>query len=756
MPKDPIIAQYSDPAKVQEVIRASDDVEQRRGENRVLINRAANNEPLMDDAQAEQIGLKIFNRWGEMSEVLANARRQMMMHFHSMSTFFTVTLPKAPEEARSEWGGEITEFINNKMKQGDKALEWFSTNESRWSAVVCHGIGPLHWDDPKEWKSKVVAICDLRIPTDTLSDFSNLQCFAIRKPYTPGELSKKAYSKVEGRFKWNKKAVASMLGQIEQVKTVMAENQYDYQSTPEKFEELRKQNGGYWASDAMPVINLWHFYFKNDDEEWELKVVPDMGSSVVSPEVSDDEFICESIGKVASKWQHILQVQYGDLSNDSPHKYQAVRSLGFLQYEPCYWTDLTRCRFLQHVHDNFNILLRMADPIDRARAAVQVFQNLAVLKPGVSIVPAAERHMVDGNLVEAALALTKQLQGELSSTYTQEADSGTKKERTAFETGVQVQSTNSKLAGILMAATVRETFVYREICRRFCLRPSDDEDVQAFQRDMQKRVKIPLEWMNSDYWVVEPTTPLGNGNPTMAMVESENVMKLRPMAGPGAQQEMLHDAAVSMVGAQRAKRWFSVKEKATSEASVAALNAFNTLMQGLPPQVPNGLSMIAVAETLVKACTDKITTIKKTTKMATPQEMIGLGNAVLYIESLLKGMEGDQANIPKIKQMAHALAQVGNELKRMAKQQQAEAQKAQQKQQQQESNGEIQAHMAETASKIRGKQAETMSKIQMKQVEAKQKLQHKNAEFVADQKRKNLSTVADIARNGARKATDEK
>lgn len=760
---EPIIAQYSDAAKVQLVIRASDDVEQRRGENRTLINEAANNEPLMTDEVADQQGILVNTRWGEMMELLANARRQMTVHFNSMPTFFTVSLPKAPEEVRADWEGEITEFINNKMKQGDRGLEWFATNKSRWSAVVCHGIGPLFWDDPKSWNAKVIAICDLRIPTDTLSDFSNLTCFAVRKAYTPGELSAKAYSKTQGRFKWNKKAVASMLDQIEQCKTVMAQNQYDYQSTPEKFEELRKQNGGYWASDAMPVINLWHFYFKNDEGKngkWELKVVPDMGSSVVSPEVDDNEFICESIGPVADKWQHILQVQYGDLNNTSPHKYQSVRSLGFALYEPCYWTDITRCRLIQHVQDNFNIYLRMADPVDRARASVQVFQNMAVLKPGVTVVPNTERHQVDGNLVEAALAMTKQLEGEMSSTYTQEVDSGTKKEQTAFETGVKVQQRNAMLSGILMEATFRETFVYKEICRRFCLENSDDEDVQDFRTDMLKRVKIPKAWLDVKYWVIEPTTPLGNGNPTMAMVESENVMKLRPLAGPAAQQEMVHDAAVTMVGPRRAKRWFSVKEKPTSEASVAAMNAFSALMQGGRPQVPNGLSMLAVVQTLVQYCVDKITTIERTTKMATPQEMIGLTNAVGYVKSLLQGMEGDQANMVKIKEFAHAIAQVENELKRMQHKQQAEQQKAQQQDKMKEANGEAQAHLVETAAKIKGKTAETANKIQMKKVEGQQKLQHQNQAFVADQQRKNLSTVAEIARNGerekAKKPTDEK
>ena len=59
---------FSTPQKVLATIRDSDDAERARGENRVLINRAANNEPLLDDDEAEKIGMKIYNRWGERSD----------------------------------------------------------------------------------------------------------------------------------------------------------------------------------------------------------------------------------------------------------------------------------------------------------------------------------------------------------------------------------------------------------------------------------------------------------------------------------------------------------------------------------------------------------------------------------------------------------------------------------------------------------------------------------------------------------------
>ena len=159
-------------------------------------------------------------------------------------------------------------------------------------------------------------------------------------------------------------------------------------------------------------------------------------------------------GPIAPSWRQILHVQFGDLNNKAPFLYHSVRSLGFALFEPCYWTDFTRNRLLKHTLDQFNILLRITDPVDRARAQIQVFQNLGVVKPGVSIVPAAERHQIDAQLAEMALAMGKQLQQEASTAYTQNIDTGTQKEQTAFETGVKVQQTNAMLSGLMLTARI--------------------------------------------------------------------------------------------------------------------------------------------------------------------------------------------------------------------------------------------------------------------------------------------------------------
>lgn len=748
---------WSDPSKVLSTVQAGDEVSQARGENRVLINKAANNEPLVDEEEAKRLKMKIYNRWGELMLHLADARRQYINNFVSPVTYFSVSIPKAAEEVRSTWEGFITEALNEKLKEGDNALEYFELHRSRWAAVVCHGIGPMMWEDKYTWLPRYVAIEDLRIATDVELSFRNLVWFAIRIAYTPGELSRRAFSKAKSKFTWNKKAVASILKNVEEINTVMADNNYDWTTTPEKFEELRKQNCGYWDGDAMPTINLWHFYHQDEDGKWYLKVVPENTTSYTSPETTD-EFICQSDEAVADNWRQILHVQFGDLNNKAPFLYHSVRSLGFALFDPCYWTDYLRCKLLQHTLDQFNWLLKITDPIDRARAAVQMFQDMAVMKPGVSIVPANERHQVDAALVESVMAQTTQLQDKASTAYSGNIDDGTAREQTAFETGVKVQKNNALLSGLMLVAQVYEKFACKEICRRFCLPNSDDEDVKDFQASC-KKAGIPKAWLDVKKWRVEITLPLGSGNPTMAMVEAQNALAIRPMLDPGAQTEALRDAATQMVGSVRANRWIKPQSKAVSQDAAVTAGGFNSMMLGVMPQIPEGTNPLIQAKTLIALTAQFILKITHTTKIPTLDQMAGLQNVLTYIAKLLQGMAGDKGNEPKVKEFAKGLNQLENEVKKLAQ----HMQQAMQKQQQQngengngaETAAKIQATMAETQAKIKSQSAITQQKLMSKEKGDIQKRRHADTKFKAEQQRQNVKTVADIARDRARQPMEK-
>ena len=103
-------------------LRAGDEPEWSRGRNRVLINRAANNDPLLDEDEAKWVGMDMNIRWGEFMNALAHACRQYLTNFTTQH-LFRFRSQRHQKKSAPIGGDFITEFINDVMKEGDHELE---------------------------------------------------------------------------------------------------------------------------------------------------------------------------------------------------------------------------------------------------------------------------------------------------------------------------------------------------------------------------------------------------------------------------------------------------------------------------------------------------------------------------------------------------------------------------------------------------------------------------------------------------------
>lgn len=740
---------FSTPSRVLQTIRAGDNVERIRSENRRKVNDAANCVPPFTREEAKKIGLKICVNFGEMMDCLAEIRRQLISAFWSNNNFFKVMIPLAPADHQGEWEAFITEQINSVMRE---SRDYFELHNSRWTSVASHGVGPMHAPNEDDWCWDYVSMSDLRIPTDTTINFKNLDWYSVRKAYTPGELLVEAFKKGAGN-KWDKRAVVDILKSYKEINWDYGANNYNLETDVEKFAELVRQDGGYYMGDAMPTIPLWHFYFKDDTEPdnkgWFMRVVPE--TSALKAGVNADKFLWTSNTPEASKLEHLLHCQFGDISNDAPVKYHSLRAPGYALMEPIFYSNLTRCRLLQHVHDNFNIWLRSSDPVDKARAQVQEFGNLGIVKPGLSIIPQNERHQIEGDLVEMALAQTKQLEQRVSSTYSQSADTGTKKEETAFAVGVKVRQLNAMLTGILLRSFIYETQAYREICRRFCRQDSKNEDVQKVQ-ERCKEMGIPRKWMDVKYWKVEAVTPLGMGNPTLAQSAATQLMEFRGQYDPTAQQEILHEATLAITqDPRKAARWVPLGNKATTTqgGSVSQAN-FGTLMTGVEFNPPEGVSPIEQFEAMVPLLAGKIAMIEKRDNMAEPDEAFGFQAVNNYMTQLIQRLAQNEQEKQRVKQYGDQLGELMNQVKGLVQR----GQEAKQKEQQQ--NGANGGLDPETAAKIHGQMA--LAAVKAHTTEQKAKLNAKlNAErHVRDERRKDAAALSEIQRQQVKTAANGK
>lgn len=727
---------------------ASDDVEFRRSENRAKINRAANCFPPLSPEDCKKLGIKVNVNWGELMILLAHARRQYMNAFWGQGHFFKVKLPNAPVDHQSEWEGFITELINRMMRKSNK---YFELHRSRWAAVACHGMGPQIWNHSDPWIADFVALSDIRIPTDTTLDFENMDWFNMRRTYTPFELIDEVFpDPPRANNRWDKKAVAQILLNYKQINITYPAEKYDWMNNSEKLVELVRQDGGYWSSSAVPGIVLNHFYFKDftdkNNKGWYMRVVPETGQIRGGGETSEPEAFLWTWNKpIAKKLDRFFHAQFGDLNNDAPFKVNSVRSLGFALMEPTFYTNLTRNRLLQHVHDNFNIWLQVSDPANKARAQLQEFGNLAVLNTGVNVVPQAQRHQIEGDLVEMTMAQLKQLQQEASASYTQNIDTGTQREQTAFETSVKMQQVNALTAGLLMTAFQYATGEYQEICRRFCIRGSTDEDVKKF-RDQCKRFGIPSQWLDVDLWDVEPVTPLGWGNPAMAMTEAQQLVAISPRLDATAQNEINHEYVLTVTGDPRkAARWAPIgKDKGVSTGAAKSHDAFGSLMQGVPFMPEEGFPVIDQIEGMLPLLAGRIVICEQRDNMATYEEAKGFEAVVGYISLLLQKLAQDQAQKQRVKVYKDTLGRLANQIKGLS---QRGAQHQQKQAMQNGQNGEVQA-------KVQAIQMQTAAKIQSKQATDQQKLMQKNQGFIQEQRRKDANTFADIQRTNLKAKVD--
>jgi len=721
------IINFTTPSKVWDTIQASDEVERIRAENRIKVNDLFNGAPPLSEEEARKWNLKVNVNWGEGPVLASHARRQYVNAFQRPGVAFRVTLPLAPDEKALDWGMFITETINRCIK---RSKPYFHLKLNQFASVVAHGPGPQIWYDNESWCADFLPIEDLRLATDTEISLENCEWFAARHRFSEGELTEKVFGE-NSDPNWDRPAISKILHNYHDRN--FENEDYDWLNSPEKMAELVKQNLGFYSSDGVPTIPLWNFYFRDRDakrrENWKLVVVPDHG---VLGEPPATEFLYHSDKPFAEKLDHILHIQYGDLNNKAPFLYHSIRSLGFLLMEPCFYTNLTRCRLLQHTFEQFNVWLRSVDPAGRARAQKVELFDRAFIPEGVSIVPQTERHQIDARLVETVMAQLKQLMAEASASYVQSTDNGTQKEQTAFETSVKLQQVNAMMSGMLTVAFFQETFAYREVCRRFCLRGTTNPDAIKFQKLCKER-GIPPIWLNAELWDIEPEIPLGAGNPSMAQAEANQLMQQREKYDPTAQQEILHDfTAVVTSNPRKAARLVPLDgNRGVTDAQRDAEFAFATLMHGVPVRMKEGLSPIEQIETLLGLMAGVIARVEKQTNLATPSELAGLQQVGQYVSGLIQHLGQNPEEKQRVKQYGDVLGKLMNSLKgfaqRLQEQQQAQTDpESQAKAETTKMLAEIKAHISASA--------------------AAQKMQQKQIAFQSDQQRRDAQTQAEIRR----------
>lgn len=734
--------QLNKPQQVLDTIRAGDDAAWAQSENRRRIDEQANMAPPLTPDAARKLNLKVNVNFGTLAIPLAHAKRSYEDATLGQERCMKITIPSAPPDRKTEIELTISNAVNELLKEDeDISDDYVELKSDQIGTVVTHGLGPVVWWHPDDLLPDFVALNDWRVPTDSKCSLKNVEWFAVRHRWTPGECVDHVWNKhsVPG---WDKKVMAEILSHYKAVN--YGEVSYTWESDPESMAELVKQNMLFYSNDAMPTIPIWAFYFKDQDggNDWYLACVPDTESL---RGVSQEKFLYKSDRPVASKLSHLLQCQYGDISNHKPAMIKSVRSLGFMLMDSTWWDNVTRGRLMQHAHDSMNPWFRVNDPSGRARAQLIELYDKCIVPEGVDVVEQAKRHQIDVGLIQAVQAQLKQSSNEASASYTHELDTGTQKEQTATETMANLQRVNAMLSGLLGRWFRGEKRFDREFCRRLCLTDTTNETAKKFQTRMHK-LGIESRWLNVSLWVVEPEKPVGSGNPTMAILIADKLMSMLPVLSGEAQERVKNIAVAAYSGDPKlANELAPIGQKSLPTAVEFAQSIFGSLMQGVSGIAwKAGLSLVDGISTLVRLVEEKVQQILKLGGMTDMNTVVGLTNTAQFTRNLLTQLEQDPDAKPTVKALSEQLGNAENEIRGFA--QRLEEQQAQT----QGPNGFDPKAMAA----LQGKMMLDKAKARQTELKGAQSRRHKELGFQADQRRQDQKTAAEVRRDALKAAVD--
>ena len=625
-----------------------------RGQNRArIIDKFNGNAPYTDQEAREN---NIFtNVQPLMAPRLAHdARRQLSGAANRTTNFFKVTVDTGNEASDSVASFIITKKINRVMKQSRKYLETLRGQDAN---VVLHGKGAVIWDDPNYWCPKVIGVEDLKVPAGTYIDFSNLTHFAIYEEWSAAELMRKVSGKrvYPG---WNVSAVKTLIKKLVEDGT---ETESDHDEFPEKLAESFKENGVFYASDKVPTVKCWRFYELEDERtgpRWKYYIFQD------ESKVGDkDEFLFEQKRGFVEEIDRLVHVQYADGNNVAPFRYHSVRGLGYLLYPLVHLNDRLFCRAMDAFFEACNQLFRSNSEEDRERLQSVMLSNMGVVPSGIAMVPATERYTVNHNLLNAAFGMLRQYVSENSTSFTQDSNDGTKKEMTATETLARVQQATAMMNSMLSMQYTYRAFQFREIARRFTIKPSKCKDVEKFQAEIAKEGLGP-EHLDYEKWTVVPEQIIGGGNKTLELAMAKELMAARPLYPPQAQTEILREYTLATTDdADKAVRWVPAEPKPPSSSTIHANVVFGTLMDGGEVILPEGINLDEYAQVLMLMLSKQLEMIGQSGATPSVDKVMGLQQTGRHIGEVLQQLAQDPA---KEQMMGEAMSQLQQMMQKVA------------------------------------------------------------------------------------------
>jgi hypothetical protein len=750
-----------------------------RARNRARLNDLYNGFPPYTEEEQRQNRIATNVNFLEGTKLLHDGRRQLSTALTGGNQYFTVDLDYGPRWKRRQWSAKITQEINRRMRESRAYLD---TLDSTCASNILHGIGASGWSDGQHWCPDPYGIEDVLVPSNTYVSLKNLPFFVLYRQYTGYELYKMTHGPNRDPA-WNMPLVERAISWVDEQARTLNGTTWPEVWSPEKMQERIKQDGGLYASDAVPTVDALDLFFWSDEGKnsgWRRRIVldawgspgvggvggipssPKMGQSADMPDRNflgtRDEFLYNpGKRKYADKLDQIVHFQFADCSCVSPFRYHSVRSLGFLLYSVCHLQNRLRCKFNDATFESLLQYFRVSNPADAQRVTKIDLIDRGVIPDGIDFVKAQDRWTVPAALAESLLGLNRQTMADNAASFTQDFDFDKENtQETATRTMAKVNSTAALIGAMLNKIYNQQAFQYQEIARRFCIKNSVDPDVRKFRVNCLK-AGIPEEALNAACWNVQPVRVIGSGNKMLQVAMADKLMAIRPTLDADSQKQVDRIYILANSDDPSLASQLVPESKPVSDSVHDAQAGLGTIMAGLPFSIEGGMNHSEYVEVWLHAMALLIQRIEMTGAMATPQELIGLQNLALHIGQQIQVIAQDKREKARVKKYSEDLAKLTNVVKGYAQRLQEQRQKGA-AQSDPKDAAKVQAMIIAAKTKAQLNAESHAQKTAQRQIQFEQQMKQENIrhglgvhhdlrEHAADLHKKAVETAANVQMN---------
>jgi len=775
---------FDDASAVEQVVWQLKLADWPRAVNRALVNDLFNGFPPYNDQDVEDS--QIVTNVNDLTapKIAHDARRQMSQAFLVPDPLFTVSVDCGEPHKRYEWGQIITKEANKILKS---SRFFFETQRSSIAQNILHGIAPSSWDDDTSWCPRSDGIEDVLVPSNTLCSLENIPFFAKFRSYTARELWDKTHKPTVDPG-WNIELVEAACKWVDQQSQALLGNSWPEVWSPEKMEERVKQDGGLYASDSVPTVDVYDFYYwDNSDgkDGWRRKIILDAwgfpgvgGASANINAIKDTkadrsrygmnkaDFLYDSERKAnpiyADKMEHVIHFQFADCSSVAPFRYHSVRALGWLLYSSCHLQNKLGCKVNDALFESLMQYFRVSNLGDAERALQIDLTDKRPIPEGIQFVKPEERWKVDEGLIQMVMGMNRTKIGENSENFVHAFDAEKSDSETATRTMAKASNSASMVSSMLSQAYVYKKYQYEEIMRRLCMDTEKSKDVDTNKfRTACLRQGVPAEYLRVESMTVSPTKIIAGGNKMLQIAMMDKIMaQYYRYLDPTAQREVLQmGISVTTDDYSLADRWVPDEPIVSGSKHDAQLSS-GVMLSGLPMDLKQGVNHGEYVEAMLVVMSTKISQIKSSGKPIDPNELMGLQNIagqtiqgqplknngiISHIEILesqikfhIKGQADEKSMKMKIKEYMTAFGKLMNEVKAMAQQASEAAQK-------QQSQGQPQIDPKDAA-KVEATTIMAKTKSKLAAESHAQRTAQKQLAWEMEQKRKAAAHAVEIAK----------